>query len=499
MQLQFNSSIIRCLETALQQVKNTEVTQELRLPDGMPDIGRVLTAWGQVIIRSKQWQGDILQVNGGVMLWVLYAPENGTEPRSVDSWIPFQMSWNLSEEKREGPMRLMPLLTFADGRSISARKLMLRAGISMMVQALSPVDVQVYGPGEVPQDVQLLRRTYPLRVPVEGGERTFLIDDELTLPETGANPEKMLAVTVSPEITEKKVMSDKTVFKGVLQVHTVCRYDDGQIRSCEQPIQFSQIAELDTAHGPEAVADIRMAVTSLEAELGTNGVIRIKCGLVAQYLVHDRQILELVQDAFSPHRDLEIQESLLELPVLLDEQLEHIQVEQTVSGLNGRVMDARFLPDHPKRRQTGSGTDLELSGRFQILSYDAEDVLQGTASRWDGELHLCADESSELLSSVRSVGKVQTMSSMDDSALSLQFLLSVTAGKTEHLPMVTGMELGMLRDRDPARPSVILRNGAEEPLWDLAKQGNSTVAAIRSANGLEGEYAPDRMILIPVL
>ena len=499
MKLQFNKTSIRCLETALQQVKNTEVTQEMRLPDGMPDIGRVLTTWGQIIIRSKQWLGDALQLSGGVMMWVLYVPEDGTEPRSVDSWIPFQINWNLGEGKREGPMRIIPALTFTDSRSTSSRKLMMCAGVSVMVQALSPMDAELYTPEAVPEDVQLLKRTYPVAVPVEGGEKTFLIDDEFTLPKTGAAPQKLLGLTVTPEITEKKVMSDKVVFKGQLQVHSVCRYDDGEIRSAEQVVPFSQLADLDSTYGPDAQADICMAVTSLEPDMTQPGQIRLKCGLVAQYLIDDRHVLELIQDAYSTSRDVQMEEFLLKLPVILDEKMEYMQVEQPLSGQTGRVVYTRFLPDFPKRRAAGNGGELELSGRFQMLSYDDEDVLQGISARWEGDTQFHADDDCNLLITAKPSGKVQILSSMDDMTASAQLQLSIRCGKTEQIPMITGLELGELGEGDPERPSLILRNGNGETLWEIAKQSNSTVAVIQSANGLDGEAAPDRMILIPVL
>ena len=65
--------------------------------------------------------------------------------------------------------------------------------------------------------------------------------------------------------------------------------------------------------------------------------------------------------------------------------------------------------------------------------------------------------------------------------------------------MVTGMDFGDIQEADPSRPSVILRNGRGEPLWEIAKQNNSTMEAIRTVNGLDGEFAPERMLLIPVL
>ena len=69
----------------------------------------------------------------------------------------------------------------------------------------------------------------------------------------------------------------------------------------------------------------------------------------------------------------------------------------------------------------------------------------------------------------------------------------------QQIPMVTGLELGELRQPDPVRPSLILRRAGGSRLWDIAKENGSSMDAIRRANGLQEEPAPDRMLLIPVL
>lgn len=499
MQLQFNKSSIRCLGTAVQEVQNAEVTQELRLSDGMPDIGRILTTWGQIIIRSKQWMGSTIELTGGVMVWTLYAPEDGTEPRSVESWIPFQLRWEVSEPGREGPMRMIPLLRFADSRSISARKMMLRAGVAAMVQAMTPLEAEIYSPGEVPEDVQLLKNTYPARIVVEGGEKTFLLDDELLLPESAAPAEKLLSVTVNPEITEKRVLTDKTVFKGNANLHIVYRDQDGRVRNADKPLAFSQLSELDHSYGPDAQADIQMAVTSLEADMGEPGKLRIKCGLVAQYLIDDRHLLELVQDAYSPLREVKQEIMQLELPVILEDRMEYVTAEQSVPGQTGQVADSVFLPDFPRKKQTGNAFELELPGLFQTLVYDENEALQGITSRWEGRMSMNADENAKQMLTVRTSGNVQTMTSMDAIGLSTQMQLRMQTGTTERMPMVTGLELGQLQEQDSSRPSVIICRCSGESLWDLAKRSGSTVSAICAANGIDGENCAGQMLLIPVI
>ena len=53
MDITFHKTEFRCLQAAVNEIQNAEQTQELRLPDGMPDIGKVLCAWGQTILRGK--------------------------------------------------------------------------------------------------------------------------------------------------------------------------------------------------------------------------------------------------------------------------------------------------------------------------------------------------------------------------------------------------------------------------------------------------------------
>ena len=71
MELQFEKQQIPCLRQLPAEEQIQEQTQELRLSDGMPDIGRVLCAWGQVVMRGKEWRSDSIGVSSGVMAWVL--------------------------------------------------------------------------------------------------------------------------------------------------------------------------------------------------------------------------------------------------------------------------------------------------------------------------------------------------------------------------------------------------------------------------------------------
>ena len=87
MQLTFKSTPLSYLQSRLRQVQNQEQTLELRLSEGMPDLGRLLLTGGQARLSSKQWRSDSVSITGGIQAWALYLPEDGSEPMLlVDSF-----------------------------------------------------------------------------------------------------------------------------------------------------------------------------------------------------------------------------------------------------------------------------------------------------------------------------------------------------------------------------------------------------------------------------
>ena len=498
MELQFNSITCRCLTPAVHEARSAELTQEVRLTDGMPDIGRVVASWGQVILRSKEWQSDQITVTGSIMVWILYAPEDGTQIRCVDAWVPFQLKWELEDGGREGPIRVSPLLRFVDSRSVSARKLMVRASVSAMAEALQPMDAEIFGPHELPEDVQVLRNTYPIRLPKEAGEKTFLMDEDLTLHGGAVPMERLLCYTITPQIREQRVAGDKVILRGIGDLHLVYRCPEGKIRTADLEVPISQYAQLEDTYGTDAQADVQLAVTSLELDQNDAQQLRLKCGLVAQYLISDRFLAELTEDAYSPRRSVAIRMEQLHLPVMLEQLTETISVQQQMAGFSGDVVDTVFLPDFPRQTRTADRVMLDMPGMFQVVYYAEDGSLQSATGRWEGNMQIPADADSCIDILVQPQGKIQTVTAMSEMNLVTQYKVQMNTSARHGMDMVSMLELGELQESNPARPSLILCRPDGETLWEMAKRCGSTVEEILRVNQLEGEPQANRMLLIPV-
>lgn len=498
MELQFKGSSCRCLKPAAREVRSTELTQEVRLNDGMPDIGRVITSWGQIILRSKEWQSDQITVSGGVLVWILYVPEDGTPPRCIDTWVPFQLKWEAETTDREGPVRVSPLLRFVDSRTVSARKIMIRASVAAMGEALYPWEAETFSPEELPEDVQILQSTYPLRLPKEAGEKTFLLDEDLNMPAGAVPMERLLCYTIVPQIQEKRVAGDKVIIRGTGNLHVVYRCPEGRIRTEDFEVPISQYAQLENTYGTEGQADVQMAVTSLEMDPTETQQLRLKCGMVAQYLISDRVLTELTEDAYSPRRDVQMHVEELKLPVMMEQRTEMIPVHQQLTGICGETVDVQFYPDYPRQQK---GTDrilLDLPGQFQVLYYAEDGSLQGAGGRWEGQMEIPADMQCRIDAIVQHHGKVQMEGRTSELNLNTHYRMQINATGQQGMNMVTGLQLGDLEEPDPARPSLILCRSEGESLWNMAKRCGSTMAEIRRLNGLTEEPKENRMLLIPV-
>lgn len=495
--MEMNRETISCLDTVLQEVRTTELTQQIKLSEGMPDIGRILGSWGQVVLRGKEWRDGEASINGGVLVWVLYAPEDGSAERCMDTWIPFQMKWDLAEDIPEGTLRIRCCPRFVDGRSVSPRKIMVRCGIGALAEAYIQAEREVAVPTGMPEDVEVLESTYPLRLPKEAGEKVFLMDEELTLPDSAPQPEKLIYSRMEPAITDSRILGDKLAFRGNGNLHLLYRSEEGQLHGWDFPLPFSQIAELDREYGGDAQADISPALTSLEVELDEEGHIRLKCGMAAQYRITDRQMVSLAEDAYSPAREITLKREMLELPVILEHRRENLFGEQMIPCDANVVADVSFLPDFPRQRWGEQGVELEYPANFQVLYYGTDGGLYGANARWEGQQRMKADGQSNLMA-VPLPGEPQALVGSGQVQLKVELPVDITAAARQQIPMVSAMEPGQERALNPDRPALILQKADEHRLWDIAKESGSTMEEIRRANGFQGEPAPGQMLLIPV-
>lgn len=493
--MEFNKSLLRCLQKAASQVQTQEQTQEIRLSDAMPDIGRVIGSWGQVLLRGKQWRSDSVSISGGVKVWVLYEPEDGSQPQCVESWVPFQMNWSIPDADRDGVVLACPMPPVVDARMLSDRKLMVRTNIRMQACAMVSNQMDLYTPEEMPSDVQTLQNNYPMLLPVEAGEKAFELEETISLPMSEQPLENVLRYTLEPVLAEYKLVADKLVLRGAVRLQMLYMGTDERLHSWNTELPFSQYTQLEDSYESGAQVMICFGTTDLEMEKGEDGALILKAGIVAQYIIYDQKQIPVVEDMYSPNRTVRLTVGQLRLPAVLDMQDAVFHPEASSKNTPIGIMDAVFLPDVPNMQMADDQRNTGLGGTFLLLETDDEGKLQTEAAHWEDHWTIAASADTDTKIMVLNIEPIQSMGDTVRTELRIKALTTMQ----QPINVVTGAEIGEATEPDPNRPSLILCRIGEESLWELAKRTGSTVEKIRKLNGLDKEPPLGQMLLIPVI
>ena len=496
MELQLQKRPVPCLRTVLRELQSQEQTQEIRVSDGMPDIGSIVGVWGQVILRGKEWEADSIRISGGTMVWVQYLSEDGEETACMEGWLPFQMQWNLPESEHDGRIICQSFLKSVDARSTSARKMILRTSVALLAEGMEPCECDTYVGDDLPDDVQVRTQSYPVQIPVEAGEKAFVLDEMLTPPANIPGIAKIISYGLQPEVTEEKLMGDKLVFRGKAWLHIHYNSEDKTQHSIDLEIPFSQYCELDREYPQTNAVRILPCVTTLEAELQQER-IRLKAGLVCQYRICSSQMLEMVTDAYSNLRSVDCITKPLELPSILESKNRSIMARMNCASDDARMADIGFLNYPVVQERHGDNTELILSGQFRTLYNGPDGELRSSEQLWTESVTIPMDEMVRMDATVTPVGVPRV--DMAAGSGQMQLELFMESRHDSGMSCVCAMELGEIREPDPSRPSLILKRAGEKSLWELAKENGSTVERIQAANDLQGEPESDQMLLIPVV
>lgn len=498
MEVKFNKMQLPCLRPVMSLVQTREETLELRLPDGMPDIGKMLGCWGQVLLRGKEWHDTYACANAGVMVWAMYAPEDGTEPRVVEGWIPVQGRWEFAEESRDGLLTVKCWMSGLDGRNVSARKLMLRAEVSMMGSAMKPWKAEISTPTDLPEDIQVLKKTYPMDLPTEQGEKQVSVEE--SIPQTGGNADihRIVSYQMIPQITEQRVLSNRLLFKGSLTLQIVYLSEDGNLQIWDTDIPFSQYTELDKDYEANAKVWVMPVLTASELDL-VDGNMIVKAGIAVQYTIFDQAMIEVVEDAYSPRRQLTLDCEALNLPTKLDSRMISIPIQGSTDGSFIKILGSSSVMQQPFLSAGDHGQELVVDGQSQLLYRDEENQPRSETVNWSGRTSFEVDSNTKTEFWPLMGMNLDISANGEGVSVHGEIPVMVNIYGGAPIPMVSGMEMGEISEPDPNRPSLILRRAGEDDLWKLAKKTGSTVENIRRSNQLTGEPEAGQMLLIPIL
>ena len=305
---------------------------------------------------------------------------------------------------------------------------------------------------------------------------------------------KVIGCRLFPSVSEQKVLANRLVFRGKCSLQLRYLTEDGEQQLWQTELPFSNYTELRNEYDTSVTAWIVPAVTALETELNDMGQLVLRADISGQYTVFDRMLLKIVEDAYSPHRDVQPQVRSINVPALLDRRELVIPIQTPVGSDMDRFEAPMILYRQPYVTSEEDGLIVGVSGEIQIVGHDREGAWICDNLRFDEHTSFAGAYENRL-------ELWPGMTSFIDyggSAVTGEIGVTAFSYQSEPMNVLTGIEIGELKPADSHRPSVVVKRAGEEDLWTLARQYGSTVDAICKANQINDEPHPGMMLLIPV-
>ncbi len=497
MELKFNGSQQEFLALQVGQTICHEETAEAIVPDSYPDVEQLLLCHGIATVRNWDYQNGNWVINGGVTAWALYSPQDYDTPKTLQYYIPFTVKCPCPEG--EGSQAVVDCRVGAiDGQIINSRK--------VLVRVTTVTDCYVYKTemqeqhtycSESEGALEIQQTTYPLIQPVEVGQKTFTISEEMDL--TGGVPSiaSICQYHCRMETVEMKLVGNKGVFKGLL--HGVLLYETPEetLNTWTFQVPFSQYVELTKDHDDQEMA-VQLVFSNLQIEPQGQGV-SLSAEVMAQATIMGHSTLEAIEDAYSTMYQFVPQWKMAETTSRVD--CQHMtQVARALHSCPAKVVLAtQAYVGSPKLERREGMAEITVPLSINVLWEDERGELGGQTVKLDALFETEMANPCQCKLAAYLSGEAFAIPAGDGMEVRCAVGLDIETWVSQAIPMLVGGELGESLDKSQY-PSLILRHVEPgDTLWSVAKTCRTTMGEIATANNLGSlDEALSDMILIPV-
>jgi hypothetical protein len=503
MELEFERDTIACWETVADMTLSQEESLESIVPDHCPDILRIVDVCGQAILTGKQAKEGMGVISGQVRACILYQPEGALGLRRMEVSIPFTCQTETRGLTDRGVLLASPKLLDATARALNPRKVLLQVELSIHVTAFQPMEQRICRGVAGGEDIcqrQFSGETYQTSAVQE---KPFLFTEQVRLPSGKGEAPQILFLRAQPVCTESKLIGNKLIFKGTVDLHLLLQEVGGGISSSHESMAFSQIVEVSEP-GEEGDCSVLVELTDMQFQLdpADSHSVSVELALLAQTQVRCRRPITLLQDLYSTARQTEVERETKNLFHLEEHSIrpqavrELLETGELVRG----VIDSRSILGKVTQSRQGDQLVLSVNAWITVLYLDENELVQ--CIRRMVPVSIRMDCPSEHLCSCMCRCPSEVFAAPSAEGIEVRFTVEFhcTITSKRSITAVKGGRLGEARTgREGERPSMVLRLAApEEGVWEIAKAYGTTVAQILQANELEeGDLPEGKLLLIP--
>ncbi len=482
------------------------VDADLSFPDYCPDIVRVLSCTVETGVSGVAVTGGRITADCKATVRLIYVGPD-EQLAAYDYETAFQASVDEKKADKSCAVSVKLKADYVNCRAVSPRRAEVHASLTCRFRAdrmrsesvLSAVEgAGIQFASGTAQTVQIIGKTV----------RYFPMSEVAALEENRAGIAGLISVCAEADKGDIKVINNKLLLKGSLNVRVFYLGEDGSVSLFEHTMPISQIMEMEGLTD-NAVWNLELSPSCVEVlpKADSSGAVRlmdISAAVEATLSACAPVEIPLIHDMYSTAYELKTESRALELCRYLGSIQDRAAVKSTVSAAgSGIECVLAAYSGKPTAFVTVGGGYCTVNGSFEVsfLCRGAEGspvFLQRTLdyeykTPWEQEAQRFK---SNLFAAVRclscAVPRTDTVEVKAEVEISASLF---AAGSAPYIASVTA-ETEKPAENAPALTVYYSEPG--ESVWSIAKRYGTTVQSIAEQNGLEDDTVKDGgMLLIP--
>ncbi len=483
------------------------IDTQINLPEYCADVERILKCFVEPNITSCRITGDRVTADGDAVIRVLYLGDKGSL-ECCEQTVPFSKYVEVRDLDSECNAYASAVGEYVNCRPVSQRRLSLNGNINIRfcVTALSNVQITVSADGG---GVEAEKKELEADMPISQCRKMFEIGETAEIQAPTPPVSAIIRTEAVCDVDTVKCIDGKMLVKGEMNVNIFYKADNED----NLPVHFthsmplSQIVELsDIDEKSVCDCEVKTACVNVVTRSDSKGENRLLDISVKAFICADaysEKTVTLVTDSYSTEYEVRSEYKTVELTKHTDnfKRTENLRSTVDTSNLNisetvdvsVRKVECTATSETEKIIATGNAV-------IGILYKDTSDSYGYTERTVDFQFNCPTNETDGVITADPTVSVSDiTCSTVGSDKAEIKMSVNISMPVLKHVEIYacSDLEPDLNRPKSQNMPTLtVYFASADEKLWDIARDYNTTVEKIKSENGLVSDRLEEKTVLM---
>lgn len=493
---------INVFQTIDEQQKEELLETGMIVPDSKPDVLDVLVVDTDVVVRTREKTGKVMEVGGEICYQVIYRADNQEQSlEAINVKAPWSVSCNYPAKEEDVYTLVKSNVEHTNVDIVNGRKLSAKSVLNLNVKYLMSKSIEA---GEMVQGEQVFQKADEQEVTMveDVGDRTMNVSEVMDLPEGKPVMEEI----IYNHAALKDVKIENLNMEATLEVDFLYRVDNdtSRIENVHMDIPVSQALDVDNYSYTDISVNTNIRNILLRPDEDMDGLltrVRIDAEIGVDFFLYSKEDIHLVRDAYSLNFDFELEKKAVTVGVEERDIMDNIQVNgnlplntggDTLEEVLSLTMKPRLLSTHKENNAIevngcldvcvlyGTGIDMRIvRGANEEIPFTHRIPLPEGDTTYESDVELAMDQNSYEITSDTDMG------------IRAQVIVKAHVSKKQQIEIVVGVKGIRVIEKKENPPLLIYYAQQGENLWNIAKRYRVPIQKILNDNGMTEETEPE--------